>query len=93
MTRPTSRAGGVLARLDAFFGRFSRPWLTALAAAGAVWFLVGFPVAYFGTPVHPAFNLLGAFLHFLGLGTLFASGVVYSVLWWREYLNERFFGG
>ena len=88
-----SRRRDVLVRLDGLFGRFSRPWLAALAAAGAVWFLVGFPVAYLGTPVHPVFNLLGALLHFLGLATLLASGVVYSVLWWREYLNDRFFGG
>lgn len=82
-----------LPRLDGIFGRFSHPWLTALAAAGAVWFLVGFPVAYLGTPVHPVFNLLGAFLHFLGLGTLLASGVVFSLLWWRNYLNDRFLTG
>ncbi len=88
-----SRTRDVLVRLDGFFGRFSHPWLTALAAAGAVWFLVGFPVAYLGAPVHPVFNLLGALLHFLGLATLLASGVVYSVLWWRDYLNERFFAG
>jgi hypothetical protein len=80
-------------RLDALFGRFAHPWLAALAAAGAVWFLVGFPVAYLGTPVHPVFNLLGAFLHFLGLGTLLASGVVFSVLWWRNYLGDRFLSG
>ena len=83
----------LLARLDGFFGRFAHPWLTALAAAGAVWFLGGFPVAYFGGTLHPAFDLLGAFLHFLGLGTLLASGVVYAVLWWRRYLDRRFFGG
>jgi len=78
----------LLARLDGFFARFSRPWLAALAAAGAVWFVGGFPVAYLGVSVHPAFNLLGAFLHFLGLGTLLATGVVYSLLWWRGYLSD-----
>jgi hypothetical protein len=83
----------LLARLDAFFGRFDHPWLVALAAAGAVWFVAGFPVAYLGTPVHPAFNLFGAFLHFLGLGTLLATGVVFSVLWWRGYLTDRFLSG
>lgn len=81
-----------LTRLDAFFTRFSRPWLAGIAAAGAVWLVLSFPIGFLGS-VHPLFNLFGIFLHFLGLGTLLASGVIFTVLWWHRYLNEKFFSG
>ena len=80
-----------LRALDRFFGRFSRPWLAATAAAGAVWLVASFPVSAL-VAVHPILGLLGAILHVIGLAALIGSGVIFAVLFWRDYLNERFFG-
>ncbi|MFB6298864.1 MAG: hypothetical protein ABEH65_01230 [Halobacteriales archaeon] len=82
----------LLTRLDAFFTRFTRPWLAAVAAAGGVWLVLSFPIGFLGS-FHPLLNYLGIFLHFLGLGTLLASGVIFAVLWWKQYINKKFFSG
>lgn len=82
----------MLRRVGAFFERFPRPWLAALAAAGGVWFVASFPVGALGPAVHPGFGLLGVILHGLGLAALLASGVIFAFLWWRSYLTDRLFG-
>lgn len=74
------------------FHRFERPWLAALAAAGVVWFAASLPLG-FVADIHPMVGVLAAALHFLGVATLLVSGVVYALLFWRGYLDEKFFGG
>lgn len=83
-----------MARLGAvtrFFERFAHPWLAALAAAGAVWLLLSFPVGYLGPRVHPLFTTFSLILHVLGVATVLLSGIVFGILWWTTYLNGKFF--
>lgn len=87
------RGGRGVDSIGSFFSQFKRPWLAALAAAGGIWFGVSLPVAVLGRWVHPTFNLIAGVLHILGSVTLVVAGVLFAVLWWKKYLDWKFFSG
>jgi len=77
--------------ITSFFERFSHPWLVAIAAAGGVWLVVSFPTALLGQYVSPAFTPLSVVLHLLGMSVILLSGIVFGILWWANYVEEKFF--
>jgi Zn-dependent protease with chaperone function len=79
-------------RIALLIGGSSRPWLAASVAAGAVWFLASFPLGFVAGAVHPVLNVVAAVLHLLGLATLLASGGLFALLWWRDYVSDRLYG-
>jgi hypothetical protein len=81
-----------LGRLNAFFGRFRRPWLAALGAAGAVWLVGSVLLALLAAGRHPTLDLLIVALHLLGLAAVVAAGVVQAVFFWRGYFDRKFGG-
>lgn len=83
----------VTKNLAVFFARFDRPWLAALASIGAAWFVISFPLGLLGKSIHPMFNVLGGILNLLGAAVLLVSGMIFSILWWRQYLDWKFFSG
>jgi len=82
----------VLGRLDAFFGRFRRPWLAALGAAGGVWLLGSVLLALVAAGRYPLLDRLIVALHLLGLAAVIAAGLVQAVFFWRGYFDRKFGG-
>ncbi|MFB6160298.1 MAG: hypothetical protein ABEJ61_03875 [Haloferacaceae archaeon] len=72
------------------FARFDRPWLVALAAAGAVWFLASLVLAPLVLGVDPTLDRFVLVLHGLGLAALVGAGLVYSVLFWKKFFDRKF---
>lgn len=60
--------------------------LFAMALAGAGWWLIGLLLWFFGPP---AIRVPFALVHFLGLGTVAAVGVLYGILWWASFLRSK----
>lgn len=80
----------IFARLDAFFGRFDRPWLAALGGAGVVWFVVSLVLVLVAAGIHPLFDLAILVLHGLGLATIVVAGLIYALFFWRDYFHTKF---
>lgn len=74
------------------FGRYDRPWLAALGAAGAVWFVAGLALGLVVARLfaHPLLDLLALVLHGLGLAALVGFGGVYALLFWKGFFDRRF---
>lgn len=78
----------------AHLARFEHPWLVALGAAGAVWFLASLVIAALVSVTGFGGRTLAVFvfvLHGLGLAAMVGAGVVYGLLFWRGFINEKFF--
>ena len=72
------------------FTRFERPWLAGLGAAGVVGFLASLVLAPFILGIDPTLDLFVLVLHGLGLAAMVGAGVVYSVLFWRDFFDRKF---
>jgi hypothetical protein len=76
--------------LARFFARFERPWLAGLGAAGAVWFLASLVLAPFVLGVDPTLDRFVLVLHVLGLAAMVGAGLVYTLLFWRDFFDRKF---
>lgn len=74
------------------FARFDRPWLAALGAAGGVWFVASLVLGLVASGLHPTLDLLVFVLHGLGVAALVGAGVVYGLLFWKDYFDTKFAG-
>lgn len=72
-----------------FYSQLSQSWLRTLALVGILCMIVSFFIGLVGSGNFPILGLLAIILHVLGLLLIIASGMIYSILWWRDYIYEK----